>query len=145
MDADHLEIYGTVEEMENAFQEYANNIKPEGLLIIKHGLKKINAAHSLTYSLQNTAADAYAANIVQKEGGYHFDYFSKLAMIPGIQLNIGGMHNVENMVAAITVALQLKIDAIQIKQAIAGFKGVKRRFEYVYKDDNTVYIDDYAH
>lgn len=99
----------------------------------------------MTYSLQNNAADAYASNITQKKGGYIFDFISKSGMIGGIEMNIGGMHNIENMVAAITVAQQLKIDGYQIKNAVAKYKGVKRRFEYVVKNDKMVYIDDYAH
>jgi UDP-N-acetylmuramate--alanine ligase len=148
MDPDHLDIYGTVEEMEKAFIQYTQNIKAGGTLIVKHGLKRsseFKADNIITYSLQNNAADAYAANILQKNGGYEFDYISKTEMIANIVLNVGGMHNVENAVAAITVALTLKIDAHQIKQAVAKFKGVKRRFEYIVKNDKTVYIDDYAH
>lgn len=148
MDADHLDIYGTVEEMEKAFIQYTKNIKPNGTLLVKHGLKRMNdmqGHHVVTYSLQNSSADAYAANIVQKKGGYTFDFMSKEGMIPYVELNVGGMHNVENMVAAITVAQRLKIDAHQIKNAVAKYKGVKRRFEYVVKNDKVVYIDDYAH
>jgi len=148
MDADHLDIYGTVEEMEKAFIQYTKNIKQSGRLLVKHGLKHSNefeADNITTYSLQNSAADAYAANIMQRKGSYVFDYMSKEGMIPHVELNIGGMHNVENMIAAITVAQQLKIDAHQIKNAVAKFKGVKRRFEYVVKNDKVVYIDDYAH
>ena len=66
-------------------------------------------------------------------------------MIPHVALNVGGMHNVENMVAAIAVAQRLKIDTHLIINAVEKFKGVKRRFEYVVKNDNIVYIDDYAH
>ncbi len=148
MDPDHLDIYGTVEEMEKAFLQYTRNIKQNGTLVVKHGLKhssEFTVSNMLTYSLQNSAADAYAANIIQRKGSYVFDYISKSGMIAAVEMNIGGMHNVENMVAAITVAMMLKIDAAQIKNAVAKFKGVKRRFEYVVKKDKLVYIDDYAH
>src|SRR5690606_19922436 len=80
MDPDHLDIYGTVEEMENAFLQYTRNIKQNGTLVVKHGLKhssEFTASNMLTYSLQNSAADAYAANIVQRKGSYIFDYISK--------------------------------------------------------------------
>lgn len=148
MDPDHLDIYGTVEEMEKAFLQYTKNIKPGGTLIVKHGLKhssEFEASTIITYSLQNNAANAYATNIVQRNGGYVFDYMSNNGMIAGVELNVGGMHNVENMVAAITVAIQLKIDPLQIRQVVPKFKGVKRRFEYIVKSDKMVYIDDYAH
>jgi UDP-N-acetylmuramate--alanine ligase len=62
-----------------------------------------------------------------------------------MHLQIGGMHNVENAVAAIAVTQMLGIDGAAVKNALYGFKGVKRRFEYVVKTDKVVYIDDYAH
>lgn len=148
MDADHLDIYGTLEAMEEAFVQYSKNIKPDGTLWAKHGLKKgsmLHAKHKFTYSLQNDGATAHAANIKLNNGGYIFDVIGDKWMLQQVHLNIGGMHNVENCVVAIAIAKQLEIDDQLIKNAVAGFKGVKRRFEYVIKNDKTVYIDDYAH
>lgn len=148
MDPDHLDIYGTVEEMEAAFIQYTKNIKKDGTLLVKHGLHRsddFQAEHVVTYSLQNDAADVYAANIVQKDGGYIFDVMGSKGMIQEVRLPIGGMHNVENAIAAITVAQILGIGSQQIKDAMAGFRGVKRRFEYVLKKEGIVFIDDYAH
>ena len=148
MDADHLDIYGTAEAMEEAFIQYTKNIKPGGKLLVKHGLKRgheLKASEVITYSLQNSAADVYADSIVQKDGGYNFNVFGKGISLTNVRLPIGGMHNVENAVAAIAVAMMLEADGIQIKQALAAFKGVHRRFEYVLKNDKMVYIDDYAH
>jgi len=148
MDADHLDIYGTPEAMEDAFIRYTHNIKPNGTLIARFGLHRnseLNATNKLLYSLQNDVADAYAANIRMINGGYEFDVMQQDWMIDNVSLHIGGMHNVENAVAAITVAHLLGIDAAKIRAAIANFKGIKRRFEYVVKDDHQVYIDDYAH
>lgn len=148
MDADHLDIYGTAEEMENAYIEYTRNIKANGTLLVKHGLKRgseLNAAQMLTYSLQNDAADVYAQNIVMKNGSYEFDVVYRGEVIEGFRLNMGGMHNVENAVAAIAVTQLMDIAQGNVKSALAGFKGVKRRFEYVVKNDEVVYIDDYAH
>lgn len=148
MDADHLDIYGTVEELEAAFIQYTKNIKPGGTLVVKHGLHRgseLKAANIITYSLQNDAADVYAANIVQKDGGYVFDIVAKDWCIENVHLPIGGMHNVENAVAATTAVKMLKVDNEKIKNAFPGFKGIKRRFEYVVKNDKVVYIDDYAH
>lgn len=148
MDADHLDIYGTPEAMEDAFIQYTHNIKPNGTLIARFGLHRnseLNATNKLLYSLQNDAANAYAANIRMHNGGYEFDVMQQDWMIDNISMHIGGMHNVENAVVAITVAHLLGIDADKIRAAIANFKGIKRRFEYVVKNDRQVYIDDYAH
>lgn len=148
MDADHLDIYGTAEAMEDAFIQYTHNIKEGGSLLVKHGLKRggdLKAANTVHYSLQNDAADAYATNIRQQHGGYVFDMVSPRGVIENLTLNIGGMHNVENAIAAITVAQMLKIEGDAIRTALEGFRGVKRRFEYIMKTDMVVYVDDYAH
>ena len=65
--------------------------------------------------------------------------------VSDVHLPIGGMHNVENAVVAIAVTQLLAINADETKAALAQFKGIRRRFEYVVKNDNIVYIDDYAH
>jgi UDP-N-acetylmuramate--alanine ligase len=148
MDADHLDIYGTPEEMEKAYIEYTHNIKHNGTLLAKHGLKRgaeLKATNVLTYSLQNEGADIYGENIVMKDGGYEFDVSYRGEKIIGFRLNMGGMHNVENAIAAISVTQLIQIDTEKVKHALAGFKGVKRRFEYVVKNEQVVYIDDYAH
>ena len=162
MDADHLDIYGTEEVMQNAFVEFAGKIKPNGLLLSKHGLKKdkeLKAPIHLRYSLQNTAADVYASNITMSNGGYSFDVITADWTLDNIVLNMGGMHNVENVVAAISVAHHLKIDSEKIRSAVQNFKGVKRRFEYIIAPSplenlsrpfgraggEVIFIDDYAH
>jgi len=148
MDADHLDIYGTPEAVQEAYIQYTANIKPNGTLIKKHGLKQgaqLKGAHKKSYSLQNTGADAYADNIQMKNGSYIFDVKGNGIFLTDVHLNIGGMHNVENCIAAISVAKQLDIEDEAIKSAVANFKGVKRRFEYIVKNDKIVYIDDYAH
>jgi UDP-N-acetylmuramate--alanine ligase len=62
-----------------------------------------------------------------------------------VVLHMDGMHNIENMVAAIAVAHELKIEDEKIKTAVSSFKGVKRRFEYIIKNEKQLFIDDYAH
>jgi len=148
MDADHLDIYGTAEAMEQAFIDFGKRVKPNGLLIRQFGLKRgkeLKAAAQITYSLQNESADVYANNIRMMNGSYEFDVILKDNMLENVKLNMGGMHNVENAVAAIAVASSLEIDSDKIKAAVEDFKGVKRRFEYIIKNDRIVFIDDYAH
>lgn len=148
MDADHLDIYGTAEEMEKAFIQYTQNIKQGGTLLVKHGLHRsseLTASNKLTYSMSNDAADVYATGMTQRQGGYIFNITGPGWEITDLQLNIGGLHNVENAVAAVAVTQLLGIEADKVRPALAGFKGIKRRFEYIIKNDKMVFIDDYAH
>lgn len=147
MDPDHLDIYGTAGEMVSAFSQFTDRIRPDGMLWYKHGLKagSFRPPAARTYSLQNDAADVFARNIQIDDGGYRFDLQGKGWTLPDIRLQLGGMHNVENAVVAIAIAHGLEIDPARIREAVAGFKGVRRRFEYVVKRPDLVYIDDYAH
>lgn len=148
MDADHLDIYGTAEAVEEAFIQYTKNIKPNGTLLARFGLHRnsdLEAPNKLQYSLQNDAANVYAQNIRMHNGGYTFDVVQQDWMITDITMHLGGMHNVENAVVAIAVAHLLGIDPDKIREAMAAFKGIKRRFEYLVKKEDLVYVDDYAH
>jgi len=148
MDPDHLDIYGSAASMEEAFIEFSQKVKKDGLLVNKFGLKRsreLKKERRLSYSLQNEAADAYASNIKMENGSYAFNVNIKEEMIENLSLNMGGMHNVENAVAAIAVASSLEIDNEKIRSAIGSFRGVKRRFEYIIRNDRLVFIDDYAH
>jgi UDP-N-acetylmuramate--alanine ligase len=157
MDADHLDIYGTAEEVEKAFIDFSGRLKPEGLLVSKWGLKRggeLKGDHHLTYSLppaglsRSAAAgqpDIIAFGISMSEGSYTFGVRTKDWTLDEIVLNMGGMHNVENVTAAIAVAHHLGIEDGKIRAAVATFKGVKRRFEYIIKEPGLIFIDDYAH
>jgi UDP-N-acetylmuramate--alanine ligase len=148
MDADHLDIYGTEENMQDAFVEFTSKIKPNGCLIVKHGLKRINdfkVKDICTYSFSDKNANIHIDNVEIKNGAYQFDVVNNFWIVKDVVLNMGGLHNIENVIAAIGVAKYLKIDDDKIKAAVANFKGVKRRFEYVVKTDGLVIIDDYAH
>jgi UDP-N-acetylmuramate--alanine ligase len=79
------------------------------------------------------------------DGSYIFDIVHPTGTLKNVVLNMGGLHNVENATAAIAIAINLGIEEQKIKDAVADFKGVKRRFEYKIKTPNKVLIDDYAH
>ncbi|MCO5240158.1 MAG: UDP-N-acetylmuramate--L-alanine ligase [Chitinophagaceae bacterium] len=151
MDADHLDIYGTEDNMQQAFVDFAGRVKKGGVLFSKSGLKKadaLQADHHYTYSLQNRNDDVYATNITSRDGCYVFDVHTTDGWLNDVVLNMGGLHNIENAVAAIAIAKQLHIADEKIKSAIAAFKGVKRRFEYIIPpsgNKGTVFVDDYAH
>ena len=148
MDADHLDIYGTAEEVENAFIQFSQKVKPGGCLITKYGLARASeftVVDQCTYSLNDDRADVYIANLKVENGSYRFDVINQYWKVENVVLHMGGLHNIENTIVAISVAKYLKIADEKIKAAIADFKGVKRRFEYILKDDNHILIDDYAH
>ena len=148
MDADHLDIYGTEKNMQDAFVAFTHRIKEGGLLISKKGLERsgdFGAAQKMTYAVNDSSADIFTANTRIGNGSYIFDLVINGEIIEDIELNMGGMHNIENVIAAITVALHLGIDEDGIKKAVANFSGVKRRFEYIIKRHDVVMIDDYAH
>lgn len=148
MDPDHLDIYGTPEEVEKAFIRFSKKVKPGGCIVAKYGLTRGNelqAEHQYTYSIENTAATVYTAGIRVQNGSYCFDVMHKDWIITDMVLHMGGLHNIENCVAAVTVAKYLGIADEKIKAAVADFKGVRRRFEYALKNEDHVLIDDYAH
>lgn len=148
MDPDHLDIYGTEKNLQDAFIEFSQKLKPQGLLFSKYGLPRsseLKAGKHFTYSLDNTNADIYAKDIHMQDGSYSFSVKLPDVELNDVELHMGGLHNVENALVAIAIAQQLGISPEKIKEAIAAFKGVKRRFEYIVKSSRMVFVDDYAH
>ena len=148
MDADHLDIYGTEDNMQDAFIEFSTKIKPNGTLLIKDTVKRLDefkAENKLTYAAFNDLADVHTEGLQVVNGSYLFDVMIKDRRIKDLVLNMGGLHNIENVTAAVAVASMLEIGEDKIRSAVASFAGVKRRFEYVIKNDRVVMIDDYAH
>jgi UDP-N-acetylmuramate--alanine ligase len=148
MDADHLDIYGTAAEMEKAFIAFAGKVKPGGVLYAQSGLERVDelkAPRKFTYDLQNNKADFSAAGLLAKDGAYQYKVVSNSWTLENVTLNMGGLHNVENSLAAIAIAHELGIDDNHIREAVSAFRGVKRRFEYKLKTERFTYVDDYAH
>ncbi|PJJ75191.1 UDP-N-acetylmuramate--L-alanine ligase [Thermoflavifilum aggregans] len=148
MDPDHLDIYGTKEAMQDAYFQFAQQLKPGGCLIYHKGIAREDEWQKIatySYHLNDPKADFYAFHVRMQDGHYHFDVQAQHSLIEDLCLQTGGLYNVENAVAAIAVVRQLGLDPKQIKEAIQHFKGVKRRFEYILKRTDIVFIDDYAH
>lgn len=149
-DADHLDIYGDSGKVVDAFAEFVGNVLPGGSVfintrcspIISRGVVRGVKVHS--YGL-TPEADCRAERIQVENGAFYFDYIGLGEEIKDIELGIPGFHNVENAVAATSVALMLGVGAEPIRQALKSYKGVKRRFEVICKTRNSVFIDDYAH
>jgi UDP-N-acetylmuramate--alanine ligase len=156
MDADHLDIYGTAQAVEQAFIDFSGRLKPGGLLISRKGLKReedLKGDRHLTYGIDSAAGspavhekpDVFATDITIDQGDYMFSVKTADWSLERIALPMGGRHNVENATAAIAVAHSLGIAGDKIVAAVAAFRGVKRRFEYIIKNPGRVFIDDYAH
>ena len=148
MDPDHLDIYGTAIEMENAFLSFADKLSSNGLLITRKGLSKekdFSSALHYTYHVERKDADIYSSEISIVDGSYKYNVTGPGWSLDNVKLCMGGMHNVENSLVAITIAKYLGIEDSKIRSAIASFKGVKRRFEYIIQSPSKIFIDDYAH
>lgn len=141
MDADHLDIYGDKSHLVESFKQFASQLKPGGTLLYRKGLDLDNGK---TYAA-NAVADVQAVNVRVENGSFHFDFKNGELIIENIEMGLPGLHNIENAVAAIQVALHLQISPDKIRTALGNFKGVKRRFEYIVKSESHIYIDDYAH
>ena len=148
VDTDHLDIYGSKEAIDEAFVEFTNKISDEGFLVIKAGQSiedDLPVLDKAFYALNDENADVYCSKYWVVDGGYLFNVMYYGKEIKGFRLNIGGFHNIENAIAAITIAKELKIEDTLIKEAVASFKGIRRRFEKLLSTDKVVFIDDYAH
>ncbi len=144
LDADHLDIYGTHEEMRNTYRQFALQVKEGGLLIHRKGLPLQAKVPVLTYAV-GEKADVYTSDLRVEEGAFVYDVHSPQGVWKAMKLFFPGSHNVENSLAAIAVAIHLGLTEAQIRDGLASFAGVKRRFETVLKNERTVFIDDYAH
>ena len=151
-DADHLDIYGDQAALIDSFCQFVGQLRPGGTLIINHTAHPRVAAAApvgtrvLRYGLTaGQGPELFAANISAVGHRFHFDLHGPAGPIAGLELAVPGYHNVENMLAAAAVAQLQGVAAEQIRGAVAAYRGVKRRFEFVVTAGAKVYVDDYAH
>ncbi len=148
IDSDHLDIYSSKEEIQKSFESFVSQVKKGGSVILKKGIemnvdeKKIK---KYSYSLHDTTADFFASDIRMIDDKYKFTIHTPDRPIQGITLSYPGITNIENAVAAVSVAWLTGVDANTISTTLCSFEGVKRRFDIQYKSDRYIYIDDYAH
>lgn len=147
MDADHLDIYGNLAEMEHAFNLFIGQIAKDGVLLMKHGLPvshEVMPEKVFTYGMQGEA-DFHPENIHLEDRQYHFDLRGPGIYIKDITLIHPGLVNVENATAACALAALLGLEPERISTAMGSFSGIQRRFEVHIKSGSMVLIDDYAH
>ena len=146
-DADHLDIYGTEEAYLESFSKYSSLILPGGYLIMHTGLKMKPAVQDgvKVYTYSREEGDFHAENVSIGNGRIIFDLVSPLDNIPNIELGVPVSVNIENGIAAMALAQIAGATAEEIRNGMASFSGVDRRFDFHIKTDKMAYLSDYAH
>ena len=140
MDADHLDIYGDAETLKQSFKDFAACLKPNGKLFVRNGLP----IEGITYGIEDDS-DYCIRNLKIEHGTYIFDLDTPTNAITGVKFNKPGRHNLLNGLVAFAMAVQTGSPPGRLAKALETFKGVQRRFSYKIKEEDFVFIDDYAH
>ena len=149
MDADHLDIYGNHDEMKASYLKFMGQAKTD--LLLRKGLEE-NIGHAeikaKIHSYGTEAGAEYQSLRIRSEApNFVFDWKDNAlgTKWDDLLFTLPGRHNVENATAAIAVAQLLGCEEQKIRQALRTFRGIWRRFEWVYQSPDAVFIDDYAH
>ena len=140
IDPDHLDIYTDFQGVEKGFISFINNLEKNGFLIVQEDLQFNHPKYGF-----NPNSDYYIKNIRVKNSNYLFDIITPDLNYNDITFPITGKHNLLNALAAFIISIKLGCEINLLKPALASFKGVKRRFTYHVRNENKIYIDDYAH
>jgi UDP-N-acetylmuramate--alanine ligase len=144
---DHLDIYQNRDNLEQAFTQFANQTNKNGRIFLKKevSIETNTDITTNTYSLTNIESDYYAWNLRVSNGSYYFDYHTPEKIYYDMQMTYPGIHNIENAILALSIALTLGVSEYELRSALKSFKGMKRRFDLKFKTAETIYYDDYAH
>jgi len=154
MDPDHLDIYGSYEVMVEGYKKFLKQIQPGGFLLYRHDLlpyigkevmDELDAKDVETFSFGLDEGHYHTTGLHVENGIWHWTLVTPWEMIDELSLTMAGRHNVLNATAACALVLKMGGGKEQIIKSLPGFKGVSRRFEIRYRDDEHVFIDDYAH
>jgi UDP-N-acetylmuramate--alanine ligase len=141
-DADHLDIYGDKNTIEEGFKQFAALVPNDKQLFVRKGIE-IGRPH-LTYAV-NEVADYYSDNLRMENDKIYFDFHTPTETVKDFIWDVPGIHNVENATVALAILNNLGVDFETLKKAIANFKGIKRRYTKHRYENGKIYIDDYAH
>ena len=140
MDADHLDIYGDSAAIEASFEEFANKIEDRANLFVTTQLPLQGKTVGV-----NESANFEATNIRIEKSAYIFDIKTSNQLITDVRFALPGRHNLTNALMAFAMAKTYGVSDEDSKNALASFKGIRRRFSYQIQSEKLVYIDDYAH
>ena len=146
VDADHLDIYGTEEEMQRTFRQFIDeNLQEGGSAIVEKKLTAVLGNHHETYSITDESANYFTKNIKVINGVFSADFHWNNTHINDVEIGLPGIHNLENALVTFAVCLKMGIEASVLKKALKNYQGVDRRFDVHIKEKSCIYIDDYAH
>jgi len=146
MDEDHLDIYQNHDDIKNTFKLFAQKLPQDGILIYNSKLAPFDntPGKHLTYGT-NTNASIAASNIRVANAKFIIDVDTEMGKIEKLEIQVPGIHNIENTLAAIAIAMEVGLSLDEIRSGITTFKGVARRMDFKVISDNYIFIDDYAH
>ena len=146
MDEDHLDIYDDHDDIKSTFIEFAQKINIGGTLIYNSTLDSLDdvKVKKITYDAYKPAS-TYAANTRVENGKFVIDISTNLGKIYNVSIQVPGVHNIENTLASVSIAIQANVSLEEIKKGIESFKGVERRMDFRIITNDVIYIDDYAH
>lgn len=146
-DPDHLDIYGTPEAYWESFEKYTSLIRPDGVLIIHEGLEITPQVQPgvRVYTYSRDTGDYHAQNIRIEGGEIVFDFVSPRGIVKDIQLGVPLSINIDNGIAAMAMAQLAGVTDEELREGMATFRGVERRFDFKLKTPSKVFLSDYAH
>jgi UDP-N-acetylmuramate--alanine ligase len=150
IEADHLDFFGNMEKVVEAFAGFARNIRPDGVLIINsgtEGYEEVKAAavcRVITFGMED-AEGYHPQGIAFSPGSSSFDIYKGTEHLAQISLPMPGRYNIENALATFVAAHALGVPASEIAAALGGVHGARRRFEHKGTTNGIDIIDDYAH
>ncbi len=147
IDSDHLDIYKDFDDIKGAFTKFIEQTDKSGVIILNKSIDlEIKSGYKVyTYALDNPRADFFASDITVVDEAYEFKLNAPDGVFEGFRINVPGLTNVENAIAAMAVGLCSGVEPKDLRRVLPGLQGVVRRFDVRYKDAGLVYIDDYAH
>jgi len=147
---DHVDCFATPHDVENAFAQFIQCVRPNGLIVVNEDCptarfaKRQTMTKTVTFGLSGTA-DWRAANLRSIQGRYHFSIFGEGRLLVDVSLQVAGRHNLMNALAAAALAAEDGIPAQAIRDGLASFRGLRRRLELVGNHVGVTLIDDYGH
>ncbi len=147
VDADHLDIYKTKNDLEESFKKFVFKIKDGGTLLSSSSIQIFDGSSvkNVKYSFEDTDTDYFVSNLRFDTPACIFDIYLAGSTLKDIKFNVPGRHNIENCIAAAAVANIIGVEDLIIKEALESYKGVERRFDIRINTGDFVFIDDYAH